>query len=185
VEFQDYPYLPDGCIDHIGIHSVHGRYRERSLLVPLGGWNDWRFGDVRHRNLHLLAYLYTEKIAVVKVLTEILKADNNAHEKEIEYLNDVISSFGLEEKYKSEADSLVTLQALSTIREMIVDKKAMVAQMMGRMIVIDKDINYNEVKLYNAFCESCDIEKDFNVQDYPDYTLSGPFVNPEDLMDIV
>ena len=50
------------------------------------------------------------------------------------------------------------------------------------LIVIDKDINYNEVKLYNAFCESCDIEKDFNLDDYPEYTLSGPFVNPEDLM---
>jgi uncharacterized tellurite resistance protein B-like protein len=128
---------------------------------------------------------YTEKIAIVKVLTEILKADNNAHEKEIEYLNDVISSFGLDEEYKTEVDSLVTLQALSTIREMMVDMKSMVAQMMGKMIIIDKDINYNEVKLYNAFCESCNIEKDFNTEDYPEYTLSGPFVNPEDLMDIM
>lgn len=128
-------------------------------------------------------FTYTEKIAVVKVLNEILKADNITHEKEIEYLNDVISSFGLdEENYKAEINSLITLQALSTIREMMVDKKAMVAQMMGKMIVIDKDINYNEVKLYNAFCESCGIEKDFNVEDYPKYTLSGPFVNPEDLM---
>lgn len=125
---------------------------------------------------------YTEKIAVVKVLNEILKADNITHEKEIEYLNDVISSFGLDDNYKTEVNSLITLQALSTIREMIVDKKAMVAQMMGKMIVIDKDINYNEVKLYNAFCESCNIEKDFNVDEYEGVTLSGPFVNPEDLM---
>lgn len=128
-------------------------------------------------------FTYTEKIAVVKVLNEILKADNIAHEKEIEYLNDVISSFGLdEENNKAEINSLITLQALSTIREMMVDKKAMVAQMMGKMIVIDKDINYNEVKLYNAFCESCNIEKDFNVGEFENVTLSGPFVNPEDLM---
>ena len=51
-------------------------------------------------------FTYTEKIAVVKVLNEILKADNIAHEKEIEYLNDVISSFGLDENYKAEIDSL-------------------------------------------------------------------------------
>ena len=127
-------------------------------------------------------FTYTEKIAVVKVLNEILKADNIAHEKEIEYLNDVISSFGLDENCKAERDSLITLQALSTIREMMVDKKAIVAQMMGKMIVIDKDINYNEVKLYNAFCESCNIEKDFNVDEFENVTLSGPFVNPEDLM---
>ena len=130
-------------------------------------------------------FTYTEKIAVVKVLNEILKADNITHEKEIEYMNNIVSSFGLEENHKTEVDALITLQALSTIRQMTVEKKSMVAQMMGKMIIIDKDINYTEVKLYNAFCESCDIEKDFNVQDYPDYTLSGPFVNPEDLMNIV
>ena len=100
-------------------------------------------------------------------------------------MNEVISSFGLDEEYKTEVDSLVTLQALSTIREMMVDMKSMVAQMMGKMIIIDKDINYNEVKLYNTFCELCNIEKDFNAEDYPEYTLSGPFVNPEDLMDII
>ena len=131
-------------------------------------------------------FTHRELIAVVKVLNEILKADNITHEKEIEYLNDVISSFGLdEENYKAEINSLITLQALSTIREMMVDKKAMVAQMMGKMIVIDKDINYNEVKLYNAFCESCNIEKDFNVDEYEDVTLSGPFVNPEDILNSI
>lgn len=130
----------------------------------------------------MIELTYVEKIAVVKVLDEILKADNITHEKEIEYMNDVISSYGLKENYRTEVDALITLQALSTIREMSVDKKSMVAQMMGKMIIIDNDINYNEVKLYNAFCESCDIEKDFNIDDYPDYTLSGAFVNPEDLM---
>ena len=130
-------------------------------------------------------FTYTEKIAVVKVLNEILKADNIVHEKEIEYLNDVISSFGLDENCKAEIDSLIILQALSTIREMMVDKKATVAQMMGKMIVIDEDINYNEVKLYNALCESCNIEKDFNVDEYEDVTLSGPFVNPEDILNSI
>ena len=61
-------------------------------------------------------FTYTEKIAVVKVLNEILKADNIAHEKEIEYLNDVIFSFDFDENYKAEINSLITLQALSTIR---------------------------------------------------------------------
>ena len=125
---------------------------------------------------------YNEKIAVVKVLTEILNADNIVHESEVAYMNNVIQSFGLDEKHKSDVDNMMTLQALSAIRELSVDQKGEIAQMMGKMIVIDNDINYNEVKLYNAFCESCDIDKDFNVSDYPEYSLSGPFVNPEDLM---
>lgn len=50
------------------------------------------------------------------------------------------------------------------------------------MIIIDEDINYNEVKLYNTFCKSCDIEKNFNINDYPELSLSGPFINSEDIM---
>lgn len=125
---------------------------------------------------------YNAKIAVVKVLNEILNADNVVHENEVQYMNEVIRDFGLEGKYKDDVKSLMTLQALATIRELDVELKEMVAKMMGKMIVIDNDINYNEVKLYNAFCESCNIEKDFNVDEYDDVTLSGPFVNPEDLM---
>ena len=125
---------------------------------------------------------YKAKVAVIKVLSEILHADNIVHDSEVEYLNEVIKSFNLDSNYQLDVDNLITLQALSTIRELSVDQKGEVAKMMGKMIVVDKDINYNEVKLYNAFCESCNIEKDFNFSDYPEYSLSGPFVNPEDLM---
>ena len=125
---------------------------------------------------------YNAKIAVIKVLNEILNADNVVHENEVQYMNEVIRDFGLEGKYEDDVKSLMTLQALATIRELDVELKEMVAKMMGKMIVIDYDMNYNEVKLYNAFCESCNIEKDFNVDEYDDVTLSGPFVNPEDLM---
>ena len=125
---------------------------------------------------------YNAKIAVVKVLNVILNADSIVHENEVQYMNEIIRDFGLEEKYEDDVRSLMTLQALATIRELDVELKEMVAKMMGKMIVIDNDINYNEVKLYNAFCESCNIEKNFNVDEYEGVTLSGPFVNPEDLM---
>ena len=125
---------------------------------------------------------YNAKLAVVKVLSEILNADNVVHEKEVQYMNEVIQDFGLESNYKDDVKTMMTLQALATIREMDVEQKEMVAKMMGKMIVVDNDINYNEVKLYNAFCESCNIERDFNVNDYSDVTLSGPLTNPEELL---
>lgn len=127
---------------------------------------------------------FQAKIAVIKVLNEILNADKIVHENETKYLNEVIESFRLNEGYQDEVDSMLVLQALSIIRELNLEQKTLVAQMMGKMIVVDKDINYNEVKLYNAFCESCDIDKDFNVEDYSDVTLSGPFVNPEDILNM-
>lgn len=127
---------------------------------------------------------YQAKIAVIKVLNEILNADKIVHKNETNYLNEVIDSFQLKDDYQDELNSMLVLQALSIIRELSLEQKMFVAQMMGKMIVVDNDINYNEVKLYNAFCESCDIEKDFNVEDYSDVTLSGPFVNPEDIMNM-
>lgn len=125
---------------------------------------------------------YNAKIAVIKVLYEILNADNVVHENEVQYMNEVIHDFGLDARHEDDVNNLMTLQALATIRGLTVEQKEMVAKMMGKMIVIDNDINYNEVKLYHAFCESCDIEKDFNVKDYDGVTLSGPFTNPEELL---
>ena len=121
---------------------------------------------------------------MVKLLNEILNADKVVHKKEVEYLDDVINSFDLEQNYEDEVNAMITLEALSTIRGLSVEQKEEVAKMMGNMIVVDNDINYNEVKLYHAFCESCDIDKNFNVDDYSDVTLSGPFVNPEDILNM-
>ena len=125
---------------------------------------------------------YSAKIAVMRILNDIVYADNVVKVVEVNYMNEVASTFELADNYLNEVNNLVTLQALSIVRALSADVKEQIAQLMGKMIVIDEDINYNEVKLYNAVCESCNIEKDFNVEDYPDYTLSGPFVNPEDLM---
>lgn len=125
---------------------------------------------------------YNAKIAVMRILNDIVNADNVVKDVEINYMNEVASTLELADNYMNEVNNLVTLQALSVVRALSVDVKEKIAQLMGKMIVIDEDINYNEVKLYNAVCESCNIEKDFNVEDYPGYTLSGPFVNPEDLM---
>lgn len=125
---------------------------------------------------------YNAKIAVMRILNDIVNADNVVKDVEVNYMNEVASTFELADNYMNEVNNLVTLQALSIVRALSSDVKEKIAQLMGKMIVIDEDINYNEVKLYNAVCESCNIEKDFKVEDYPDYTLSGPFVNPEDLM---
>lgn len=125
---------------------------------------------------------HEEIIAIIKILNEILLADNIVRKSEAEYLDEIIKSFELNDEYKVEVDNMTTLRALSLIRILPVEIKNDIAKMMGKMIVVDKDINYNEVKLYNTFCDSCDIDNDFNIGDYPDYSISGPYVNPEDLM---
>ena len=125
---------------------------------------------------------YNAKIAVMRILNDIVNADNVVKDVEVNYMNEVASTFELADNYMNEVNDLVTLQALSIISSLSVDLKEKIAQLMGNMIIIDKDINYNEVKLYNEVCDYCNIDKDFNIKDYTDFSFSGPFVNPEDLI---
>ena len=127
---------------------------------------------------------HVDKIAVLRILNDIVNADSIVKDVEVYYMNEIARSFELADDFMNEVNNLVTLQALSIVRALPADLKEKIVQMMGNMIVIE-DINYNEVKLYNAVCESCNIEKDFSIEDYPDLNLSGPFVNPEDLMNII
>ena len=121
---------------------------------------------------------HNAKIAVLKILNDIVNADNIVKDVEVDYMNEIARSFELADNYMDEVNNLVTLQALAIVRTLSTDLKKEIAQMMGKMIVIDKDINYNEVKLYNAVCESCNIERNFNIEDYPpEVTISGAYVN--------
>ena len=129
-------------------------------------------------------YTYQTKIAIIKLLTEIMNADNVIHKNEEKFLNETVLSFKLSDDYQSEVDNMLTLQALSLIRELTIEQKREVSKMMGKMIIIDEDINYNEVIIYNDICHQCNIEEEFNVDDYPEYSLSGPFINPEDIMNL-
>ena len=121
---------------------------------------------------------HNAKIAVLKILNDIVNADNIVKDVEVDCMNEIARSFELADNYMVEVNNLVTLQALAIVRTLSTDLKQEIAQMMGKMIVIDKDINYNEVKLYNAVCESCNIERNFNIEDYPpEVTISGTYVN--------
>ena len=121
---------------------------------------------------------HNAKIAVLKILNDIVNADNIVKDVEVDCMNEIARSFELADNYMVEVNNLVTLQALAIVRTLSTDLKEEIAQMMGKMIIINKDINYNEVKLYNAVCESCNIERNFNIEDYPpEVTISGAYVN--------
>ena len=124
---------------------------------------------------------YIEKIALFRILFDIVNADKIIHEKEIDYLKEIANSLNLVGDYEKDVKELTSFMAISKIQSLSNDVKEEIAQLMGNMIVIDKDINYNEVKVYYRVCELCNINKDFDVEDFPKCTLSGPFVNPEDL----
>ena len=127
---------------------------------------------------------HNAKIAILRTLQEIMNADGIIHKNEVEYMNKAILSFELDESCKPDVENLDLAQAIEEIKTLDYDLKMLVAQMMGKMVVIDEDINYNEVIIYNDICHQCNIEEEFNVDDCPEYSLSGPFSNPEDIMNL-
>jgi hypothetical protein len=127
---------------------------------------------------------HNAKIAILRTLQEIMNADGVIHENEVEYMNKAMLSFELDESCKPDVENLDFPKAIEEIKNLDYDQKMLVAQMMGKMVVIDEDINYNEVIIYNDICHQCNIEEEFNIDDYPEYSLSGPFINPEDIMNL-
>jgi uncharacterized tellurite resistance protein B-like protein len=121
-----------------------------------------------------------QQLSILRVLQEIMKADKRIHEKETAYFREVSVSFGLTEADIECIGQQDMLQVLSTLRDLDNAQKEEVAQLMGKMIVIDEDINYEEVKLYNSICRFCEISRDFDKDEYPGYTLSGPFPELDD-----
>ena len=115
---------------------------------------------------------YNERIAVMRILLDIIMVDNRIDGREKQLFEETGKELGLDELAKQEVESLNSLLALAVIHDFTPEQKAEFAKLMGRMIVVDKDINYNEVKIYHVVNEFCHINVEFKIDDYPEYTLS-------------
>jgi uncharacterized tellurite resistance protein B-like protein len=78
----------------------------------------------------------------------------------------------LDESAKQDVDKLNSLLALTIIHDFTQEQKEEFAKLMGQMIIVDKDINYNEVRIYNVVNEFCNIKVEFVMDNYPEYTRS-------------
>lgn len=115
---------------------------------------------------------YKERIAVMRILQDIIWADNKLDNREKILYEKIFKDFGLNESAKHDIDKLNSLLALTIIYDFTREQKESFAKLMGQMVVIDEDINYNEVKIYNVVNEFCNIKVEFNIDDYPDYSRS-------------
>lgn len=115
---------------------------------------------------------YNERIAVMRILLDIIMADNRIDGREKQLFEETGKELDLDESAKQEVESLNSLLALAVIHDFTPEQKAEFAKLMGRMIVVDKDISYNEVKIYHVVNEFCHINVEFKIDDYPEYTLS-------------
>ena len=120
------------------------------------------------------------KTAIIHLLDEIAHADGVVRPEEEALIASVARSLEMPLGYDKTIESISCQQAQQAIAQLTDAQKNEVAKVMGRMIVADNDINYNEVLLYNDFCKACSIENSFSIDDYPEATTSGFPYDPEE-----
>lgn len=115
---------------------------------------------------------YKERIASMRILKDIILADNKIDDREKILYSNIAQLLDLDETAKNDVDNLNSLLALVTVHDFNQTQKEQFAKLMGQMIIVDEDINYNEVRIYNVVNEFCNIKLEFDMDSYPEYTRS-------------
>ena len=104
---------------------------------------------------------FQQKIAIMRILFDIINADGRIDARETFYFNKVAKILGITEEDRNtinEANSLLCLLELNSFDD---KQKQELAKMMGQQIVVDEDINVNEMAIYELVCKTCGIEAKF------------------------
>lgn len=115
---------------------------------------------------------YKERIAIMRILQDIILADNKIDDREKILFSEIADLLELNESAKQAVDKQNSVLALTIIHDFSQGQKEEFAKLMGQMIIVDKDINYNEVRIYNVVNEFCNIKVEFAMDNYPEYTRS-------------
>lgn len=112
-------------------------------------------------NKHMVEYSYQQKIAMMRILLDIIHADGYIDAREVHFFKELKELFDLEEADSQSVKEYNSLLALLLIKNFTEEQKMEFALYMSKMIVVDGDINDNEVAIYNVVNEFCGINKDF------------------------
>lgn len=115
---------------------------------------------------------YNERIAVMRILLDIVLADGRFDAREQMLYNEIAKDLDLDQSFENDVQKQNSLLSLAVIHGFTQPQKEKFAKLMGRMIIVDEDINYNEVKIYNVVNDFCKIEVEFDMDNYPQYTRS-------------
>lgn len=104
---------------------------------------------------------FQQKIAIMRILFDIINADGRIDARETFYFNKVAKLLGIGEEHRpaiNEANSLLCLLEVNSLDD---HQKQEMAKMMGQQIVVDEDINVNEMAIFELVCKTCNIDLKF------------------------
>lgn len=105
---------------------------------------------------------FQQKIAIMRILFDIINADGRIDARETFYFNKVAKLLGIGEEHRPTINEANSLLCLLEVKSLDDHQKQEMAKMMGQQIVIDEDINVNEMAIYELVCKTCGIDIKFN-----------------------
>ena len=106
---------------------------------------------------------YNQKIAVMRVLLDIIHADGRVDIRETTFYNELLRELDLAQEAKDDINRKSSLIALLDIKNFADEQKGYFATLMDKMIKVDEDINVNEVAIYDVVIDYCQIPIPFSV----------------------
>ena len=110
----------------------------------------------------MVEYTYQQKIAIMRILLDIIHADGIIDARETFFFEKLKDELQLTEEDHEIVKKKNSLLALTQIKLLDEEQKENFAKLMAQMIIVDEDINVNEVAIYNVVSEFCGINKEFN-----------------------
>lgn len=105
-----------------------------------------------------MEFSYNQKMAIVKLLLDIISVDGKIDARETFYFEKVKTSLGLTSQDHFKVYEYNTLGCLSIIKAMTEEQKEYYAQLMKEMILADEVVEDNERIAYDDLCKFCDIK---------------------------
>ncbi len=105
-----------------------------------------------------MEYSYNEKMAIVRLLLDIVSIDAKIDARETFYFEKVKTELGLGPDDHFKVNNFSTLASLSIVKAMTDEQKADYAAFMKRMIMADNVIEENERTAFDNICEFCNIK---------------------------
>ena len=109
----------------------------------------------------MVEYTYQQKIAIMRILLDIIHADGIIDARETFFFEKLKDEFGFAEEDHEVVKNKNSLLALTQIKLLDDEQKEHFAELMAQMIIVDEDINVNEMAIYELVCKTCGIEAKF------------------------
>ena len=93
-----------------------------------------------------MKFTEVEKISMLKAMDELIRADDDIHEKEAEFLEAIVEEFEWDSGFLEKLENFKKDDALKSVKELSPEKLNYFRTLLNELAISDRIINEKEVK---------------------------------------